>query len=332
MDKKLSVIIPVYNGEKFLDKCLSSLINQKYKNIEILCINDGSSDQSAEIISKFVSVDDRVVVIEQDNSGVSAARNRGLNAASGYYITFCDQDDYVDENIYIEMISEMEQKQSDMAICGIEVIDIADGKKSFSRNLDEIKNKFDLFNEGMLIACVWNKIFKKSVIEKFNLSFLTGFQIAEDLEFAFKYLVCCSDRIVCINKPYYKYIQHGTNAICDPQKRISVYYCIKSMFDFVKLNVKDKVQRQTYNDILNKLFRIHAVDCAFCELPRNNKFKIAKQINEIVSAIDLDIKTRRYYEKAFLNFSKSLRFKIYFLSQFLLYRFYRFYGILGDKR
>ena len=331
MDNKLSVIIPVYNGEKFLERCLASLINQKYTNIEILCINDGSSDESAEIIRKFALADNRVVLIEQENCGVSAARNNGINAANGDYVTFCDQDDYEDENIYIEMISSIEKEQSDMAICGIEVIDELE-EKSFIRNLDGIDDKFDLLNEGMLIACVWNKIFKKSIINKFNLSFLTGFQIAEDLEFAFKYLVCCSDKISFINKPFYKYIQHGTNAICNPEKRISVYYCMKSMFDFVKLNVKDKEKLQIYNDILNKLFRIHAVDCAFCELPRKNRFKTAKQVDEIVSAINLDIKTRRYYEKNFLNFSKSLRFKIYFLSQFLLYRFYRFYGILGDKR
>lgn len=97
---KISIIVPVYNTEKFLEKCLNSLINQTLKDIEIICINDGSTDKSLQILEKFANKDKRIQIINQTNSGLSVARNIGIKKAKGEYIGFVDSDDWVDLNFF----------------------------------------------------------------------------------------------------------------------------------------------------------------------------------------------------------------------------------------
>ena len=95
---KVSIIVPVYNIEKYLAKCLDSLINQTLEDIEIICVNDGSTDNSAEILNEYAQKDCRIKIINQDNAGLSAARNTGINAANGEYIGYVDSDDWIDLN------------------------------------------------------------------------------------------------------------------------------------------------------------------------------------------------------------------------------------------
>lgn len=103
---KVSVIVPVYNVEKYLRECLNSLVNQTLKEIEIICINDGSEDSSLEILNEYASKDSRFVIINQENSGQSVARNKGLDVAKGEYIGFVDSDDWVDLNFFENLYSE----------------------------------------------------------------------------------------------------------------------------------------------------------------------------------------------------------------------------------
>ena len=117
---KLSIIIPVYNSEKYLDKCLTSIINQNYKNIEIILINDGSKDNSKKIINKYLKNNKKVIkYIEQENSGQAHARNRGLEIATGELITFVDSDDYVLPEIYEEMIKTLTKTNADIVMCDL---------------------------------------------------------------------------------------------------------------------------------------------------------------------------------------------------------------------
>lgn len=102
--KKISIIVPVYNVEKYVEKCIQSLINQSYKNIEIILVDDGSNDRSNKIIDEYAKVDSRILTIHQRNKGVSAARNAGLKVATGEYVGFVDPDDYVDYQMYETML------------------------------------------------------------------------------------------------------------------------------------------------------------------------------------------------------------------------------------
>ena len=99
----ISIIVPIYRVEEYLDKCLSSIINQTYKNLEIILVNDGSDDNSIKIAKKYAKKDERIKIIEEDNKGLSCARNTGINASTGKYITFVDSDDFIEEN-YIEVL------------------------------------------------------------------------------------------------------------------------------------------------------------------------------------------------------------------------------------
>ena len=116
---KISVIVPVYNSEKYLEKCVESIIHQTYKNLEIILIDDGSTDNSLAVCKKMEMKDRRIKVIAQDNSGVAVTRNRGLQEATGEYIGFVDSDDYIDEDMYEFLFQTMQETKTEYAICGI---------------------------------------------------------------------------------------------------------------------------------------------------------------------------------------------------------------------
>ncbi|WP_307873340.1 glycosyltransferase family 2 protein [Bacillus sp. TH50] len=118
MEAKVSIIVPVYNSEKFISKCLESIIRQTYRNIEILIINDGSSDESETIINVYREIDNRITYYYQNNSGPSKARNKGILNATGEYVIFLDSDDTVDENYVMYLLNEMINSNSDLVCCG----------------------------------------------------------------------------------------------------------------------------------------------------------------------------------------------------------------------
>ena len=117
MSHKLSVIIPVYNSENYIDRCISSIMNQSYPDLEIIIVDDGSTDKSLEICKKYAEVDSRITCIHQDNYGVSAARNNGLDHATGEYVTFVDSDDYIDEDMYESMLKVANEYKADVVLC-----------------------------------------------------------------------------------------------------------------------------------------------------------------------------------------------------------------------
>ena len=117
MNSLISVIVPVYNAKKYLDRCIQSIINQKYKELEIILVDDGSKDNSLEICKSYADKDNRIQVIHKENAGVSAARNTGIEAASGDFIAFVDSDDYIDENMYFNMMQKASEYNCDLVMC-----------------------------------------------------------------------------------------------------------------------------------------------------------------------------------------------------------------------
>ena len=120
--KKVSIIIPAYNAEKTIKKCLNSVCNQTYENIEIIIVNDGSTDNSLDICEEYEKKDDRIIIISKENGGLSDARNKGIDIAKGKYITFIDSDDYVDLEFISIMVSNIEKNNSDISIISHRVI------------------------------------------------------------------------------------------------------------------------------------------------------------------------------------------------------------------
>ena len=119
--EKVSIIIPIYNSDKTIDRCLKSIINQTYRNIEVICINDGSFDNSYKILQNYLKTDSRIKVINQTNKGVSSARNNGIKNSTGKYIMFVDADDYLKDNMIELLVKSIKKDSSDLLICNYDV-------------------------------------------------------------------------------------------------------------------------------------------------------------------------------------------------------------------
>ena len=193
MKNLVSIILPCYNMSKYLDKNIKSLLNQTYENIEIIYVNDGSKDNTLEILNEYAKKDKKIVVVDKPNGGVSSARNAGLEKAKGAYITFCDPDDYVSP-IYIQtQVETLEKYNADVCVCKYKRVKEGSSYKFRKNSLTKIKE----FNTEQAIAqlmsgvlfdvCCWNKMFKAEILK--GLKFDEKIYYAEDVHycyFAFK--------------------------------------------------------------------------------------------------------------------------------------------------
>lgn len=193
MEDLVSIIIPVYQVEKYLEKCLESVINQTYKKIEVILIDDGSKDNSGKICDEYAQKDKRIIVIHKNNEGVSKARNVGIECAKGTYITFVDSDDFIHKD-YIEKLYELcKHNNADLSICGTK--DILENEKvvkksrKYKKNLDKEDGMKELLNEKYYTCVIWAKMYKKELFK--NIRFNEKTKIAEDLEVLYKVLDKC---------------------------------------------------------------------------------------------------------------------------------------------
>lgn len=205
----ISVIVPVYNVEKYLHRCIDSILAQTYSDFELLLIDDGSKDSSGEICDEYTQKDTRVRVFHKENGGVSSARNMGLENAKGEYVTFCDSDDYVGED-WLDSYREVMHANVDLAIQGYYIIDKEKKiKKKLSQSIGyavEEKRKLiaTLMSQGVY-GYLWVKLFKRQIIEDNHISFDTNSTFREDEQFFSKYLEYVTS-FRCIDKENYYYI------------------------------------------------------------------------------------------------------------------------------
>ncbi|WP_446470092.1 glycosyltransferase family 2 protein [Xenorhabdus stockiae] len=207
LKNKISVIIPVYNVEKYIEKCIHSIKNQSYDNFEAIIINDGSTDKSIEKITALISQDSRFKIIEQKNAGLSAARNKGLEHATGEYISFVDSDDYIDKNFLKDMMNKIIQTDSDICVCDVQTVDENEKKIKYLRQHLNSENApleiYPIYLESVIvlpIAC--NKLYKKKFFKK--IKFPIG-RYFEDI--AIMHQIIFSAKKICyVNKPLYNYL------------------------------------------------------------------------------------------------------------------------------
>ncbi|MDB5176814.1 MAG: hypothetical protein JWN75_482 [Candidatus Saccharibacteria bacterium] len=190
-----SVIVPVYNAEKYLSKCLASIVEQTYRNIEIIVVNDGSTDGSLEIMKDFARIDSRIIIIDQSNRGVSASRNKGLSLAEGKYVLFVDADDYFWSQKAIQIINHNMENISSTCLLMFNVHEEANNK-SFSL-LDKYYADKDYLNilatlvKNEKINSPFNKVYNNSIIKTHRIMFNHKVRIGEDLLFNIEYLKHC---------------------------------------------------------------------------------------------------------------------------------------------
>lgn len=208
--KMISIIVPIYNGKDYINRCVKSLLMQNYKNIEIILVDDGSVDSTLVQCRELEKQDSRIVVIHKKNEGVSAARNAALNYAHGEYITFCDIDDYVEKNIYTQMVYSMEASNCDIVICGR--YNVTEGRREavvygVEKEWDNNEACRRCIFDSYVMGSVWNKLFTREVIE--NVRFDTSLEYCEDMLFLASVLKQKNIRVFYLNEPLYNYVQNS---------------------------------------------------------------------------------------------------------------------------
>jgi len=214
---KVSVIVPVYNVENYLAKCLDSLVNQTLKDIEIIVVNDGSPDNSQDIIDKYAKKYSVIKAYKKENGGLSDARNYGIKKASGEYIAFVDSDDYVDTSMYEKMYNKAIENNYDIVVCDLNYI-YPDKKIEAYSN---IPNDTDNINKVFLniYPAAWNKLFKKELLK--NIEFKKGIWF-EDVEFIYRLLPRIKT-IGVIHEHLYQYLQRNGSITRKKDQRIYNY-------------------------------------------------------------------------------------------------------------
>lgn len=216
-NKLLSIIVPVYNVESYIAECLDSVLQQKYKEIELIIIDDGSTDRSGEICDQYALTDSRIQVIHSKNSGVSSARNKGLKHAKGAYITFVDPDDLVLSDIYVQMIHILENDEVDACCCSY--YNLVDGKKitvsPANKLCKGISAMRTMLSEDYYTTVVWNKVFRREAIlngDDFE-QFDVGYTVGEDEKWLFDVLKDQNVTMQFIGNPLYCWRKRENSAI-----------------------------------------------------------------------------------------------------------------------
>ena len=248
---KVSIIVPIYNAEKYLRKCINSILEQTFKNFEVVLVDDGSTDNSANICDEYAARDDRVVVIHKGNGGVSSARNTGLNIACGEYIIFVDSEDYVSKNMIEKMVDKIDD--ADMVISSIKLrLDgkerdccVSDGEYS---PRDIIENYCTGVVPGMCIEGPYCKLFKANIIKAENIEFDESIKLCEDILFNIQYIMQCN-KINMYDELIYFHMKENENSLSLKYREYN-YENIRVVYEYTKNAAK---QLGCSNEALNSL-------------------------------------------------------------------------------
>lgn len=215
----ITVIVPIYNGEKTIEKCLDSLLGQSQKRIKIICVNDGSTDSTLQILKKYRLRNWKIKIVNQKNQGRAAARNAGLKVVRTKYVMFCDDDDYYDSRMCENMLDVMERYDVDLVMCGMKIDYKTHGEmresdekyyKLYFDKVCDIDDRVILNTNGS----VCNKIFKMGIIKKNGITFPKGVETAEDFYFCNAY-TAVSKTIYYLHQDLYHYIRNDSSIMSD---------------------------------------------------------------------------------------------------------------------
>lgn len=245
----VSVIIPVYNAEKYISKCLDSLLNQTYERMQIIIINDGSTDNGPQILNKYEALDDRIIVYHTENRGVSFARNLGIDKAMGDYILFIDADDFMRNDMIKKMYYRMLQDDSDVCVCNALRIHGDMEKIQCQRGDETINIKTPVDKEEYIITfllrqvhayCVWNKMYKRSILNQYNIRFVANDKMyPEDMLFNLIYFTEIT-KISWVSDALYIHIKHQNSITTSYRNNIVNRYAECAFLYKQYLNIRRK--------------------------------------------------------------------------------------------
>lgn len=219
---QISVIVPVYNGAKYINKCIEMIINQTFKNFELIIIDDGSTDNTKEMINEYAKKDTRIKLISKKNEGTWAARNRGIDESIGKYIVFFDCDDWYEDDLLQEMYQSIENNDVDLVISGQTNVTVDENgetirrvkvlpKEYFFETKNEILDNYILLRKEEIGDTLWNKIYKAEIIKKYTLKF-ENYKRGEDTIFNANYYELI-DNCIVLGKAFYSYRIENSNPV-----------------------------------------------------------------------------------------------------------------------
>lgn len=228
---KVSVIVPIYNVEKYLEKCINSLLSQTLEDIQIILVNDGSKDNSGNIAREYEKNNkNRIIYVEKENGGLSDARNYGLKYATGDFVAFLDSDDYIEKNAYEEMYDKAIEENADYVEC--DFIWEFPNKIRVDKQYP-YKNKKEMLSFVRVVA--WNKLIKSQLITDNNLEFPKGLRY-EDVEFTYK-LIPFVNKFAYVDKPFIHYVQReGSIANVQNERTAEIFTVLDNVIEFYKKN------------------------------------------------------------------------------------------------
>lgn len=237
----ISIIIPVYKVEKYLEKCIQSVINQTYENLQIILVDDGSPDNCGKICDEYAKKDHRIEVIHKSNGGLSDARNKGLEIAKGEYIGFVDSDDYIESDMYEVLYNLLKQYNVDVSICNFYTV--SQGKIAIKNADNGIKeyNRIEILKEILLDnniqSYAWNKLYKKELFNE--IKYPVGKKY-EDIGTTFYLLEKCN-KVVVTGKPEYYYINRQGSIVNNVTESTITDYIelIMQRYDYIEENIKE---------------------------------------------------------------------------------------------
>ena len=336
---KISIIIPAYNCEKYIERCVKSILCQTYHNLEIIVINDGSKDNTIKVLKKLGNEDNRIVVINKENTGVSDTRNLGLEKATGDYIGFVDSDDYIEKNMYENMINAIYDNNSDISICAY--YDEKDGnkiEKLFPWNDDirifkgkDITEKllphyiYKLKNEkNSIYGTVWRMLIKSDIAKKIR--FEKEIAIAEDLI----YVIDClslSKSVVTLNYCLYNYIRYENSSM--GKYKPNLFYT-NELVHKALINRLNEIDFFKNNKLRYQLNRFYMYTSSISNIVKNNKdsfFDKRRKTKELVKLFNKD----NYMKIKIISELDNSRKYIFILMRMKLYTIITILFVLKNR-
>lgn len=314
----ISIIVPVFKVENYLKKCVESIINQTYSNIEIILVDDGSPDNSGEICDEFASKDKRIKVIHKSNGGLSSARNAGIDVARGEYLGFVDSDDTIEPFMYEKLMASIEKDKTKLAVCAVNYV-FENGKKITKSNLGEDvvfdfydamieMNSHRIFDMG-----AWSKLYHKELFS--NLRFPVG-KLSEDYYIMYK-IFDCAQKVSYVSTPCYNYLQRQNSITRNVNINHDHEYAAKTQMDYLssKYPELDTLGHTAYASAALTVYDSYLKNGVKCS--KDDLLHFKKVVDDNKEYINMS---------NFLSISKKIQFKLFSFSvpmYNIIFKFYR---------
>ncbi|MEG0408266.1 MAG: glycosyltransferase family 2 protein [Bacilli bacterium] len=317
MSELISIIVPIYNCERFIDKCIKSILNQTYNNIEIILIDDFSNDNSYNICQLYAYQDKRIKLVKNITKGVSNARNYGVSISNAKNIMFVDSDDWLDLNCCEYLLFLKEKYCCDFVACSYYINDSYSIKKEKILLLENDKILENYFSRSNIMTCVWNKLYDKKIIN--NIKFNSNYIMGEDVLFTCN-IIANSKKIVCTNIPKYHYNVLNSNSVTSVTLNLGKFRSnINAHWDQIKLlQNKYFYNKKIYNKCIEKLINLlkenYNIKKEYTNCPINNEIILnIKKLNSLYKKDKLIYKGLAF-KLTFMNYNIEL---YYLLNKFV---------------